>query len=193
MRDGLIIRNNSNDSGLLELIKKNDNRAFTLLYKRYWCPLLNFAAHYLDDRDSCEELVQELFVQLHVQQIPQRIRTSLSSYLFTAMRNKIFNYLRNRAVYKKHVGLAARLHATIQSNNVEQFINMKQLQKEISFSLHRMPGKYREVYVLRDQNQLTIRKISEVLNRPVNTVEKQFRKATALLRDHLRENIICAS
>jgi RNA polymerase sigma factor (sigma-70 family) len=186
MRDGLIVRNGNNDNSLLELIRGNDNRAFTLLYKRYWGPLLNFASHYLHDKDSCEEIVQELFVQLHVQEIPSRIRTSLSSYLYTALRNKIFNYLRNRAIYLKHVRIAARNGGHSQ-NNVEQFINMKQLEERIASFLDGIPGKYREVYVLRDREQCTIKRISQLLNRPVNTVEKQIRKTSHLLRNFLKQ------
>ena len=185
MRDGLFVSNSRNDGNLLELIRGNDNRAFTLLYDRYWNPLLNFANQYLHDKDSCEEIVQELFVQLHVQKIPMRIRTSLSSYLFTALRNKIFNFIRNRAVYMKHVKLAARANVHAQ-NNVEQFINAKQLEERIAFFLEGIPGKYREVYLLRDREQCTIKKISELVNRPLNTVEKQIRKTSNLLRSYIR-------
>ena len=81
-----------NDAELLALIRKNDDRAFALLYNKYRNPLLNFAAHYLSDQDSCEEVLQQLFVQLHIRRISLKISSRVSSYLFTAMRNKIFNY-----------------------------------------------------------------------------------------------------
>jgi len=186
MKNGFKIELYHKDNDLLQLIHKDDDQAFKLLYKRYWGPLLNFAGHYLDDSHSCEEIVQELFVQLHARRASLSIKSSISSYLYAALRNKIFNYLRNKAVYKKHVGIAASAKSITQ-NNVEQFINLKQLQKEISFSLNSMPEKYKEVYLLHDENHYTIKKISEILNRPVDTVEKQFRKATELLRNHLRE------
>jgi len=186
MKDGFKIKFYHRDDDLLQLIHNNDDQAFTLLYKRYWDPLLNFAAHYLEDSHSCEEIVQELFVQLHARRASICIKSSVSSYLYAALRNKIFNYLRNKAVYKKHVGIAASTRSVTQ-NNVEQFINLKQLQKEISSSLNRMPEKYKEVYLLHDESHYTIKRISEILNRPVDTVEKQFRKATELLRNHLRE------
>lgn len=187
MKNGFKVKLYQKDNDLIHLIHKNDDQAFRLLYNRYWGPLLNFAAHYLDDSHSCEELVQELFVQLHVRSASLCIKSSVSSYLYAALRNKIFNYLRNKAVYKKHVGIAANGSCTTQ-NNVEQFINLKQLQKEISSSLNRMPEKYKEVYLLHNENHYTIKKISEILNRPVDTVEKQCRKATQLLRNHLRES-----
>ena len=174
-----------NDSHLLELIRKNDDRAFTLLYHKYRNPLLSYAALYLSDRDSCEEVLQQLFVQLHIKRISLKISTNVSSYLFTAMRNKIFNFLRDKSVYKKHVNNAAKANPVTQ-DDADHSIKMKQLEEEINFSLENMPVKYREVYVLHNHDRLTIKKISELLNRPADTVEKQFRKATELLRDCLK-------
>jgi RNA polymerase sigma-70 factor (ECF subfamily) len=70
-------------------------------------------------------------------------------------------------------------------NNVEQAINFMDVQNKINDTLCHMPEKYRTVYLLHDQNHFTVKKISEVLNRPVNTVEKQLRKAMYILRDRL--------
>ena len=169
----------------LEILQRNDEQTFALLYKRYWHPLLKFASRSLDDKDTCAELVQELFVRLHAQRLPLTIKSSVSSYLFVALRNRIFNHLRNKALRKKHLAQAARQAAWSQ-NSVEQFIDMRALQGEISDCLYQMPVKYREVYMLRDQKQVTIKTMSYLLNRPVDTVEKQLRKATTMMRDNLK-------
>jgi RNA polymerase sigma-70 factor (ECF subfamily) len=173
------------DTDLLEMIQTNDQHAFNLLYKKYWQPLLHFAGQFLDDTDTCEEIVQDLFVHLHVRSSPIKIRSSVSSYLYTAMRNRIFNHVRNRALYKKHVQMAVSAEAGMH-NNVEQFMNLTELRGEIARSLNRMPAKYREVYLLYDEHHYTVKKIAAILNRPVDTVEKQLRKALSLLRNHLK-------
>jgi RNA polymerase sigma factor (sigma-70 family) len=87
-------------------------------------------------------------------------------------------------VYKKHVTNAAKKMATEQ-NNIEQFMSLKELEQSIHTSLERMPPRYREVYVLR-QDQLTVKQIANALNRPLDTVEKQLRKAKRLLTEHLK-------
>src|ERR1700741_5183213 len=176
------------EGDLLEMISNKDSQAFNLLYKRYWDPLLNFATHFIKDEDTCEEGVQDLFVHLHCRHSPLKIRTSVSSYLYTALRNRIFNHERNQAVYKRHISIAGKVDKE-SFNNVEQFINYTELKKKIDRSLRKMPVKYREVYVLHDQHHYTIKKIASLLNRPVDTVEKQLRKAIALLRVDLKNNI----
>jgi RNA polymerase sigma-19 factor, ECF subfamily len=173
-------------------IKPWNNSNFSILYNYYWQPLLQYAALFIRDQYAREEIVQELFVHLYTRGSRLTINTSLSSYLFVALRNKIFNYLRSQAIYKKHVTTAGREKWDNKyNNNVEQSIDLMELQKEISFSLNHMAAKYKEVYVLHEQRDCTVKKISAILNRPVDTVEKQLRKAVNLLREHLRgENMV---
>ena len=172
------------EEDIIQLIRENDSIAFDLLYKRYWNRLLHFAFRYVKDGDVCQEIVQELFVQLHTSANRLKINSSLSAYLFVAIRNRIYNYLRNRALYKKHIALAGK-RMMASHNNVEQAINFMDVQKKINDTLCLMPEKYRTVYLLHDRNHFTVKKISEILDRPVNTVEKQLRKATYILRDRL--------
>jgi len=162
---------------------QNDS-SFEALYKQYWSLLTNFAGQYIDDKQTCEEIVQDLFVQLYVRGFTVKIKHTLTSYLFVALRNRIFNYFRNNAVYRRHMTIAAKRGMTTQ-NNVEQSIYVKELQKSIFNSLQRMPTRCSEVYLLK-QEKLTVKQISKVLNRPTDTVEKQLRKAKKMLIEHLR-------
>ena len=161
-----------------------NNNAFEGLYKEYWSLLINFAGQYIDDRQTCEEIVQDLFVQLYVRGISVKLRHTLKAYLYVALRNRIFNYMRNRAVYRKHVTSAAK-KKTASQNDVEQSIYLKELQKSIFKSLQQMPARCSEVYLLK-QEQLTVKQISQALNRPTDTVEKQLRKAKKMLIEDLK-------
>jgi len=174
----------AHDEDLAKKIMLKDRDGFRILYSKYWNPLLNYASNYLEDEMTCEEIVQGLFVHLYLNPGKTNINSSLSSYLFVAVRNKIYNYLRDQAVYRKHIEKAGYVRTKF--NNVEQFVNVMELQREIHFSLRRMPERYKEVYLLWHDHQYTIRKISEILSRPVDTVEKQLRRARGLVRDHLR-------
>jgi RNA polymerase sigma factor (sigma-70 family) len=174
------------DPDILQMIGQNDEEAFKILYKKYWRLLLKYAASYVNDEYICKEIVQELFVHLHSSSARLKIYSSFSSYLFVALRNKIFNYLRNQSVYEKHVKKAGR-YGIRACNDVQQSIDLNELKRGIRFSLKRMPVKYSEVYILHDENSYTLKKISEILDRPVDTIEKQLRKARCLLRNDLRE------
>jgi RNA polymerase sigma-70 factor (ECF subfamily) len=175
------------DPDILRMIGQNNEEAFKILYNKYWRLLVRYAATYINDEYICKEIVQELFVHLHSSSSRLKIYSSFSSYLFVSLRNRIFNYLRSQSVYKRHVKNVGR-HGVRACNDVEQSIDLSELQKGIRFSLKRMPVKYSEVYILHDENSYTLKRISEILDRPVNTIEKQLRKARYLLRNDLRES-----
>src|SRR4051812_38446023 len=99
MENEMILNQFRDRSDCFSIAAGQDDNAFENLYKQYWPVLLNFAAQYIEDRQTCEEIVQDLFVQLYVRGISVKLKNTLKSYLFVALRNRIFNYLRNRAVY----------------------------------------------------------------------------------------------
>lgn len=175
------------DVELLEMIMTQDANAFEELYKRFWKPLLHFALQYIEDYDSCKEIVQGLFVHLLIRRESLKITSAIRPYLYASLKNRISNYVRNRTVYKRHIILASNRFVYV-NNDVEQFIDYIELNKNIANCLSEMPVKYREVYLLHYQGHYTIKKVAFILKRPVDTVEKQLRKAKAILRNHLQLN-----
>lgn len=171
---------------LINMFNQKNDQVFNFLYDKYWHTLLNYAGSYVTDRDACKEIVQEFFITLHKKKPQITSTSSLSSYLYSSLRNRILNYIRDESVYKKHInGATKSAHHLKPYNNVEQFINLVELKKEIFNCLNKMPVKYREVYLMYMQNQCSLTTIAELLQRPLATVEKQFRKASFRLRDHL--------
>jgi RNA polymerase sigma-70 factor (ECF subfamily) len=167
-----------------------DEGTFDILYKKYWELLLNFAGRYIADKDTCKEIVQELFIKLHCKRRQLTINVSLTAYLYSSTRNKIINHLRNESVYKKHVAVAGKaMHALTPINDIDQLMDVNDLEKEIFYCLNKMPARQREVYVLVKQEACPLKKAAEMLNRPVETVEKQLRKAVRLVQAHLNRKM----
>lgn len=166
-------------------IVKDDAEAFDQLFKRYWEPLVRFAALYLPDRSESEEVLQELFIELYQKRHVITIQSSVSSFLISFARNRILNYLRHKSTYKRHIATAStRGHAFY--NHTQETVDFRDIQERIQSTVANMPPKYRQVYILRKEYRFTIAKTAQVLKRPVATVEKQLRKALLFLRDDLR-------
>jgi RNA polymerase sigma factor (sigma-70 family) len=182
---------NKTDCGRMaagNVINFKDDGTFEVLYKNYWESLLGFARKYIADRETCKEIVQELFIALHLKRNKLTIHVSLSSYLFRSLRNKIINHLRNESVYKKHLAVAGRWYATGEAGNeAEQWMAVYDLEKQIISCLNKMPVKYREVYILTMQKMYTAKMTAAILQRPVATVERHLRIAIRLLQEHLNK------
>lgn len=167
----------------------NDEAVFEVLYKKYWESLLGFAGKYINDRQTCKEVVQELFITLHVKRDQLTINVSLSSYLYRSLRNKIINHLRNESVYKKHIAVAGKKYSIISvGNDAEHWMDMLDLERQIGCCLNEMPDKYREVYVLTMQKANTVKVTAAMLKRSVPTVERQLRVAIRLMQEYLNKH-----
>lgn len=169
----------------------NDEAVFEVLYKKYWDLLLCFARKYISDGQTCKEVVQELFITLHVKRDQLTINVSLSSYLYRSLRNKIINHLRNESVYKRHVAMAGKKYSIISvGNDAEHWMDLIDLEREIGDCLSKMPDKYRDVYVLTMQKANTVKMTAAMLNRSVPTVERQLRIAIRLMQEYLNKHKI---
>lgn len=172
------------DSDLLMLMQQNGEYGFALLYEKYWTPLIRLAEPFLEDTDTCQEIVQELFVTLYKKREELHIKISISAYLYVSLRNRIRNHIRRRTIYNRHIGIMKRSYMP-SANDVEQFVNCNELEREVTACLSEMPEKYRQVYLLYNHSKCPLKEIAVILNRPLDTVEKQFRKAVLLLRQHI--------
>lgn len=172
------------DELLFELLKRNDNGAFEKLYLKYYEPLVRFATTSIQDKFYSEEIVQEFFMQLWIKKSYIKIQHSVSSYLYRSIRNKILNHFRDRSTYQKYFLLtdAPDIYA---DNSGMEIIEHNELERKVSHLIRKMPERCREVYELNRQRRFSIRKTAQILSRPINTVDKQARRAVSFLREHL--------
>jgi RNA polymerase sigma-70 factor (family 1) len=166
--------------------RTNPSECFNTLFREYWSPLVNYAARYLPDQAEREDVLQEVFVELYTKREKIDIKVSVSSYLYSFTRNRILNYIRNQKTYRKYLAMAAAQR--IQTNNhTEATVDFLNACDRIAALLASMPCKYRQVYILCREYQLTVARTAQILQRPVGTVEKQLKKAINILRAGLTE------
>ena len=80
---------------ILDRIKKHDKEAFRFLYEYYFTKIVLFAESYLYDEEEARDLVQDLFFHLWDHSEALHVTTSIKSYLFTSVRNRCLNILRD--------------------------------------------------------------------------------------------------
>lgn len=174
------------DLGLWQSIAKDEKDAFQKLFRKYWMPLEKYASLYLSDRSERDEVLQELFIELYRKRYKIKIHISVPSFLIKLTKCRIFNYLRYKSTYQKHICLASA-HQYREDRNTEDAIAFREACKRIQGALAVMPDRYRQVYILSKENQFTLQQTARYLKRPVPTVEKQLRKALNYLKDGLTD------
>jgi RNA polymerase sigma-70 factor, ECF subfamily len=171
------------ESEWVEAIRAGDAAAFEAMFHQYHAPLCSFAYRYLGARDLAEEMVQEVFLCIWERRASWEVRTSVRSYLLTAVRNAALSYLRHERVVRRWGSEIRDVQVPAASPEVgaleaETIAAVRQ-------AIGRLPDRCRLVFTLHREQGLTYGEVAEVLGISPRTVEVQIGRALKALRKGL--------
>ncbi len=177
---------------MIALWQAGDEGAFDALYKRYVVYLVNTAVQKTDSLDNAKELVQDVFLSLYLRRKELQTTISLKPYLFTALKNKIYNHYYkqlSRVKYEKSVANDLR----IVTNNLQDDYEAKELNRQLQEKINELPPQCRTVFLMSREEQLSYKEIAERLNISVNTVDQHIQKALRILRSSVGGSLLLAA
>jgi RNA polymerase sigma-70 factor, ECF subfamily len=174
---------------LLEKFREGDKTAFSTIFSVYYSDLVMFAATFLNDLDSSQEVVQDIFVKFWEDRQSIFINTSLKSYLLKSTQNKCLDWIKHSKVksnYCKEI-----IHSTsLLDFNTENYVLKSELEFNIDKALDQLPKEISESFRLNRYEGLKYHEIAEKLNVSQRTIEVRIGKALQALRDHLKDYLI---
>src|SRR5690606_38624939 len=69
---------------LWDLFRKNDEEAFSVIYRKYFPILFNYGHQFTKDRDLIKDTIQDLFIYLREKRSGLSSTTSVKFYLYRA-------------------------------------------------------------------------------------------------------------
>lgn len=172
------------DHDLVSFFQEGNEEAYIEIYNRYKWLLHTHAYKKLGDRDAANDIVQDLFTSLWLKRHDVFITTTLSAYLYTAVRNRVLNIIEHRAVESKHIDSLLN-YANSYVAATDHLVREKQLMEIIEKEIAGLPPKMREVFELSRKSHLTHREIADQLDISEETVKKQVKNALKILRIRL--------
>lgn len=176
------------DQELISKLKKGSEKAFTVLYEKYWSKVYHFSRIYLTSESEIEEVVQEVFVKVWEARQFLREEDSFQGFLFILTRNLIFNQFRrsfNENAYKLTV-----LSSAVKHYDIESEINTADLEDFLKRMIRELPPRQQEVFNLSRNEHLTYKEIAAELGISEKTVERHINEALKFLRKNLNLYLI---
>ena len=173
------------DKELFLKLKKNDEAAFENLFHKYYAPLCLFACQFQNDSQKAEGVVQEIFVNVWTKRHELEIRTSVSQYLFRAVKNHCINLIQHQQIREKYTRVI--FENSINEQEYSPYFMEIDLRQKIEDSILALPAKRQEIFRMSREEGLKYREIAERLNVSVKTVETQMGLALKQLREMLRD------
>ena len=187
------------DEALMIRYQKGDVRAFEVLLERHRRPVYNFILRYVGARDRAEDFMQETFLRVIKGASSYQRQAKFTTWLYTIARNQCVDHSR-RQKHRKAASLDAPMAGAGEENERtlldvipgnELRSDRQAISRELHIKLHRaiesLPDDQREVFLLREFQDLPFKDIGEIVGVPENTVKSRMRYALEKLRMELEE------
>lgn len=162
-------------------MKSGDHAAFTEIYHRYKKLLYRHAYQRLRNEQEVDDIIHELFTTMWVKRETLVLRTNLIGYLYTAMRNRILDFVSHQKVESAYI---ASFQGFIDraENFTDFLLREKQLRLLIDKEIALLPPKMREIFDMSRKEGLSHKEIAQKLNVSEKTVKSQVNNALKILR-----------
>lgn len=163
---------------ILDEIRKKNEKVFKTFFDKHYKELVVYANGYLFDKDSSEDIVQEIFIYIWENAYKLNIETSLKSYLYAMVRNKCLNYLKSIKLTDSFELLDFNINLITEhvfNSTTEE--DKKIVYHQILKIIDTLPEKMQQVVKLKFLHNYKYSEIASELDVSVNTVKTQLKRA----------------
>lgn len=164
---------------------------FKELFLKYYEPLCVYALRYMNDADTCRDIVQDCFVDLWEKRSRLDFSSPLKPLLYKSVHDKSVDYNRRAATNNENIDEVICIHPLdiawnkMISEHIEGEVDCKLVQDEIDMCVKNLPSQCAKIFRMSREQGLSNKEIALNLHISIKAVEKQITKALSAIRSHL--------
>ncbi len=160
---------------------------FDDLMNQYGTSVLHLAYSYVRNRQTAEDLTQEIFLKCFEKLDSYRGESGLQTWLYRVASNHCKDYLKSWYFRKTHVTNYISAFFKSSQAGPEEMLLQNDERYQLQDALFSLPIKYREILFLYYFQECSQKEISAICNLNVNTVKSRLTRAKELLKKTLDE------
>jgi RNA polymerase sigma-70 factor (ECF subfamily) len=171
-----------------DLIKKfidGDESAFNRLVVKYQEKIYMHARRMTGNHLDADEIVQEVLMVLYNKLRTFEFKSSLYTWIYTITNTRSINYLKKRTI-KTFFSLDDIENRKSNVKDVLEDIESKQELEKIEIALQKLPTKQREVFVMRNYDEMSYEEIAQITGKSVGTLKANHFHALNKMKELLR-------
>ncbi|GAA4462217.1 RNA polymerase sigma-70 factor [Nibrella saemangeumensis] len=162
-------------------------KGYELLFRRYYRVLCSQAVRFVYSRDIAQDIVGEVFLNFWKTQAHLHITTSYRAYLFTAVRNRVYNHLQDELRKDNLLGKQTdTFEEPPADDDPQQMLQFTELYNRIEEEIRVLPPQCQRVFLLSRFEGRKNREIADELQISIKTVEAHMFRALSHLRRALQ-------
>ncbi len=181
---------------LMMRVKDGDVKAFERLVELHQGIMIGTASRMLGNLEDAHDIAQQVFIRVWKSAPRYEPTAKFTTWLFTIMRNLVFNESRRRT-RRKEVALETdaddempqRQYTDHTAPAPDHITQQDELEKALDRAIAALPEKQRLAVIMRQQQDLPYEQICEVLNMSLPAVKSLLFRARTELRKHLASHL----
>jgi RNA polymerase sigma-70 factor, ECF subfamily len=170
-------------------LRQGDVVVLEALVEQYQSRLVRYLIYLLGSRDGVDDLVQETWLRVLERGGSYNGQLRFEPWLFRVARNIALDAMRKRPMFSLDSYEDDGVRSSPASNEPSPYTLAARTEdaERLAHSLQTLEPAYREVLVLRFQEDLSLQEISVVVGAPVSTVASRIYRGLATLRPQFEE------
>jgi RNA polymerase sigma-70 factor (ECF subfamily) len=183
----------NHDKALALGLKRRDPDLLDRLIEQYQYRLFRYLVHLTGDREHAEDFFQETWIRVLERGHQYNAHWKFEAWLFTIARNLVFDWQRRKKPQSLDELMAPEGDATPfepstppEDSPLERAVQ-QQSDTTVQAMLGSVPLVFREVLVLRFQEEMRLEEIASITSTPISTVKSRLYRGLETLRKLLPE------
>lgn len=162
-----------NDFELTKSFINGDESAFNRLAVKYQEKIYWHARRMAGNHLDADEIVQEVLIVLYNKLKTFEFKSSLYTWIYTITNTRSINYLKKKSL-RIFFSLDDIINKKFEQKDVIDDLESKQKVEIIENALQRLPVKQREVFIMRNFDELSYEEISTITGKSVGTLKANY-------------------
>lgn len=173
-----------NEKELLLRVADGDQRAYRILFDRYWDLMYANALHFTKSPEWAKDLAQEIFMKIWMMRDKLPAVQRFEAFLFTVSKNMILDELRKLQQSPKHAAFF-ETYFTETEHDTAQKTELKDLEKDLYKAIELLPQQMQTAFKLSRFEGLTHEQIAQQMNITRITSQNYIARAILNIRKYL--------
>lgn len=184
------------DSTFIHQALAGDQNAFSRLREKYHDAIYNLIYRMIREKEEVEDLTQEAFIKAFGSLSTFNDEYAFSTWLYKIATNNCIDYIRrkklqtfsiDKPIESKESDFRFELPDT--TYEADRDLIDRQRKKLLEEAINSLPLKYRQVIVMRHQEEREYQEIADLLKLPLGTVKAHIFRAREMLYKYLRDKL----
>lgn len=181
---------NLKEKELIKKLSEGDKVSFGILFNVYYKRLSSFALYYLNDKESAEDVIQDIFSIIWERHEELNEVHNLSSWLFSMTKNQCLKKIDHLKVRQKHSDYLKYRELEITQSALSDLdtssITFDEINSIINKTLKSLSPQARRIFEMSRFENKKNREISVELNISIKTVEANMTKSLKVFKNSLK-------